>query len=179
MPRSKALPKVRAWREDGRMIPPFRARISLASLALAGALLGLAPPARADAWSALKGRIFVSASEFGSGYSSDAEMIAAIKKQSTTVIKGENAWTLNLAVFLKEPAGANKINIVYYDVSKKRDQVNFSEVDVKPDQKMVELNGIALSSDLGFVKGHKYDVLATRIVGGKEKVYAKATMTLK
>jgi len=35
------------------------------------------------------------------------------------------------------------------------------------------------SSDLGFVKGHKYEVLATRIVGGKEKVYARATMTLK
>jgi hypothetical protein len=44
---------------------------------------------------------------------------------------------------------------------------------------MVELNGIALSSDLGFVKGHKYDVLATRLIGGKEKVYARATMTLK
>jgi len=82
-------------------------------------------------------------------------------------------------VFLKEPAGANKINIVYYDLSHKHEQVNFSEIDVKPDQKMVELNGIALSSDLGFVKGHKYDVLATRLIGGKEKVYAKATMTLK
>jgi hypothetical protein len=63
--------------------------------------------------------------------------------------------------------------------AKPREQVNFSEVAVKPDQKMVELNGIALSTDLGFVKGHKYDVLATRIVGGKEKVYAKTTMTLK
>ena len=147
--------------------------------AVLGALLLVQPEARADALGALKGHIFVSASEFGSGYESDAAMAAAIKKQSTTVIKGDNAWTINLAVFLKEAAGANKINIVYYDLSAKHEQVNFSEVDVKPDQKMVQLNGIALSSDLGFVKGHKYDILATRLIGGKEKVYAKATITLK
>jgi hypothetical protein len=154
-------------------------RAGVVAVVLLVALLALPSPARADAWSALKGHIYVSETEFGSGYPSDAAMIAAIKKQSTTVVKGDNAWTLNLAVFLKEAAGANKINIVYYDLSAKHEQVNFSEIDVKPDQKMVELNGIALSSDLGFVKGHKYDVLATRIVGGKEKVYAKATMTLK
>ena len=151
---------------------------SLPALVLSLGIL-LAPAARADALGALKGHIFVSESEFGSGYESDAAMAAAIKKQSTTAIKGDNAWTINLAVFLKEAAGANKINIVYYDLSHKHEQVNFSEVDVKPDQKMVELNGIALSSDLGFVKGHKYDVLATRLIGGKEKVYAKATITLK
>ena len=150
-------------------------------LAIAVVVVGSLLPrvARADVWSALKGRIFVSDTEFGSGYPSDAAMIAAVKKQSKAVIKGSGGWTINLAVFLKEAAGADKINIVYYDVSAKREQVNFSEVAVKADQKMVELNGIALSSDLGFVKGHKYDVLATRIVGGKEKVYAKATMTLK
>jgi hypothetical protein len=161
------------------MTRPTLARLSsVFALALLVAVLQ-APAARADAWSALKGRIFVSATEFGSGYDTDAAMIAAIKKQSATVISGDNAWTINLAVFLKEAAGANKINIVYYDLSHKREQVNFSEVDVKPDQKMVQLNGIALSSDLGFVKGHKYDILATRLIGGKEKVYAKATITLK
>ena len=103
-----------------------------------------------------------------------------MKKQSRPTLKGGDAWTLNMMVFLKEPPGADKINIVYYDVSaKKREQVNFSEVAVKPDQKIVQVNGVAISKDLGFVKGHKYDVLATRIIGGKEKVYAKASVTLK
>ncbi|HSZ82385.1 MAG TPA: hypothetical protein VLA14_08890, partial [Polyangia bacterium] len=144
-------------------------------------LAGLVAPraARADVWSAFKGRIFVSQTAFGGGYPTDAAMIAAIKKQSTATVKGEGGWDINLAVFLKEAAGADKINIVYYDVSAKREQVNFSEVAVTPDQKMVELNGIALSTDLGFVKGHTYEVLATRLIGGKEKVYAKTTMTLK
>jgi hypothetical protein len=148
-------------------------------LGLLAALLLLPRVAAADAWGALKGRIFVSDTEFGSGFASDAEMISAIKKQSKTVIKGDGTWTFHLVVFLKEPAGADKINIVYYDVTKKREQVNFSEVDVKPDQKMVQLNGITVSRDLGFEKGHKYDVLATRLIGGKEKVYAKAQLTLK
>jgi hypothetical protein len=161
------------------MTPPSRASFWLTALTVVGALVASAPPARADVWSAFKGKIFVSDTEFGTGYPTDAAMISAIKKQSTAVIKGQGAWTINLAVFLKEAAGANKINIVYYDLSAKHEQVNFSEIDVKPDQKMVELNGIALSTDLGFVKGHKYDVLATRLIGGKEKVYAKATMTLK
>jgi hypothetical protein len=144
------------------------------------ALLALTSAAHADAWSALKGRIFVSDTEFGSGYDTDAAMISGIKKQSKDAIAGEGgAWTFHLMVFLKEAAGADKINVVYYDVTKKREQVNFSEVDVKPDQKMAQLNGITVSKDLGFVQGHKYEILATRIVGGKEKVYAKTTLTLK
>jgi hypothetical protein len=144
--------------------------------------LSVAAPrvASADVWSALKGHIFVSDAEFGSGYQTDAAMISAIKKQSKPAVKGEGgAWTIHLSVFLKEAAGANKINIVYYDVTKKREQINFSEIDVQPDQKMMQLNGIALSKDLGFVAGHKYEILATRLIGGKEKVYAKTNVTLK
>ena len=127
------------------------------------------------------GKIIVSDAEFGTGYGSDAEMMKAVKKQAKTTIKGDGpSWTLNLMVFLKEAPGATTINIVYYDVSvKPRDQVNFSEVKVQPTQKIVQVNGVSISKDLGFVKGHKYDVLATRIIGGKEKVYAKGTITLK
>jgi hypothetical protein len=159
----------------------FRSVLRVAIGAGVVAALFVASPARADVWSANKGKVFVSDTEFGSGYPTDAAMSAAIKKQSKTSLKGEGgAWTMHLMVFLKEAAGAAKINIVYYDVSgKKREQVNFSEIDVKPDQKIVQLNGISLSKDLGFVAGHKYDVLATRLIGGKEKIYAKTTVTLK
>ena len=100
--------------------------------------------------------------------------------QTTDKASIAGAWTLNFMVFLKEAPGAATVNIVYYDVSAKpREQVNYSEVGVKPDQKIIQLNGVAISKDLGFVKGHKYDVLATRLIGGKEKVYAKTTITLK
>ena len=132
------------------------------------------------AWRANKGRIFVSDTEFGQGYASDGAMISAMKKQSRSAIKGDGAWTLNFMVFLKEAPGATTVNIVYYDITARpREQVNYSEVGVKPDQKIIQLNGVAVSKDLGFIKGHKYDVLATRIIGGKEKIYAKTTLTLK
>jgi hypothetical protein len=125
------------------------------------------------------GRIVVSDAEFGS-FASEKEMNAALKKQGKTTFKGAGSWTLNMMIFLGAGSGGNKINVVYYDVSKHPpDQVNFTEVSVKPDQKIVQLNGQAISSDMGFVKGHKYEVRATRVVGGKEKVYAKTTITLK
>jgi hypothetical protein len=168
-------------------LPSRWSGVAAASLTLALLFAWAAPaPAVADgdsgAWRANKGKIFVSDTEFGQGYASDGAMVSAMKKQSRAAIpsKGDGAWTLNFMVFLKEAPGANTVNIVYYDISAKpREQVNYSEVGVKPDQKIIQLNGVAVSKDLGFVKGHKYDVLATRIIGGKEKVYAKTTVSLK
>ena len=158
------------------MTRPRQTLILFAAVA-ALALCALAPRA---AHAQAKGRIYVSDVEFGA-YSSEKEMAQAIKKQAKTTIKDEGGtWPLNLMVFLNAAPGADTINIVYYDVSvKPRDQVNFSEVKVQPTQKIVQVNGVSISKDLGFVKGHKYDVLATRIIGGKEKVYAKGTITLK
>jgi hypothetical protein len=172
------------WLSPSAWSPARAPRVVAASLALALLAAWVAPTAaRADsdsgAWRANKGRIFVSDTEFGQGYASDGAMVSAMKKQSKSAIKGDGAWTLNFMVFLKEAPGATTITIVYYDLSAKREQVNFSEVGVKPDQKIIQLNGVAISKDLGFVKGHKYDVLATRVIGGKEKVYAKTTLTLK
>src|SRR5262249_26107249 len=143
--RRRGLPWPSARRTMAPMTRPLSARFArFGALALVAALVAILVPrgAAADAWRALKRRIFIRDSEFGSGYGSDAEMISAIKKQSKSAIKGDGTWTFHMTVFLKEAAGADKINIVYYDVSKKREQVNFSEVDVKPDQKMVQLNGI-------------------------------------
>jgi hypothetical protein len=163
------------------VLAPFRGSAAVMLVAVAG-LLSARPAAAEEsgAWRTNKGKIFVSDAEFGQGYASDGAMISAMRKQSKSAIKGDGgAWTLNLMVFLKEAPAAGTVNIVYYDVTGKRDQVNYSEVSVKPDQKIIQLNGIAISKDLGFVKGHKYEVLATRLIGGKEKVYAKTTLTLK
>lgn len=172
-------PRACAGRSPGRIC-------TLSALAVAIVVaLGLvfaAGPAWADGWGTMKGKVVVSDTQFGTGFASDSDMLKAVRKQGKSTIKsGENhAWTMNLMVFLKEPAGATSINIVYYDISvKPRDQVNFSEVQVQSTQKILQVNGVSVSKDLGFVKGHTYDVLATRLIGGKEKVYAKGTVTLK
>jgi len=156
-----------------------RSRHSLGGLGFLAATMVFSSALLAPRAAHAGGRIVVSDAEFGS-YGSEKEMSAALKKQGKTSFKGDGAWTLNLMIFLGAGAGADKINIVYYDVSKKpADQVNFTEVGVKPDQKIVQLNGQAVSKDMGFVKGHKYEIRATRVIGGKEKVYAKTTITLK
>jgi hypothetical protein len=144
--------------------------VLMAAFALAGASARFAHAA---------GRIVVSDTEFGT-FASEKQMNGALKKQGKTSFSGGEAWTLNMMVFLGAPAGGDKINIVYYDVSKRPpEQVNFNEIGVKPDQRIVQVNGIAISKDMGFVKGHKYEVRATRLIGGKEKVYAKTTITLR
>ena len=161
------------------MTRPRETRFLFAAVAVAASLwaLGVFTPRAAHAQA--KGRIYVSDVELGA-YSSDKEMAQAIKKQAKTTIKEEGGtWPLNLMVFLNAAPGADKINIVYYDLSKKNEQVDFAEVGVKPDQKIILLNGQAVSKEKGFVKGHKYDIRATRLIGGKEKVFAKATITLK
>ena len=129
----------------------------------------------------LAGKIVVSDAAFSSGFGSDAEMAKAVRKQAKPAIDGDGgSWTFNLMVFLKEAPGADKINIVYYDMSvRPPDQVNFSEVQLKPTQRIIPINGVAVSKDLGFVKGHSYEVRATRLIGGKEKVYARGKVKLK
>jgi hypothetical protein len=153
-----------------------RQTLILTTAILALAVAALAPRA---AHAQGKGKIYVSDVEYGS-YASEKELAGALKRQSKTAIKGDGGnWQLNLMVFLNAAPGANAINIVYYDVSKKNEQVDFAEIPVKPDQKIILLNGQAVSKEKGFVKGHKYDIRATRLIGGKEKVYARTTITLK
>jgi hypothetical protein len=157
---------------------PHVRRRSVLGLGLGALVLALATLGPRAAHAEPKGRIIVSDTEFAPP-ASEKEMNQAIKKQGKTTFKGDGTWSVNFMVFLNAAPGANQINLVYYDLSKKREQVSFSEVGVKPDQKIVLLNGQTLSKEMGFVKGHTYDVRATRLIGGKEKVYAKATITLK
>jgi hypothetical protein len=157
---------------------PAAAAAAATCLSLIVSLLAPAV-AWASAWASMKGKVIISDQEFSTGYGSDAELLKAVKKQAKTTLKGEGAWTMNLMVFLKEAAGADTINIVYYDVTKKREQVNFSEIKVQPSQKIVQVNGVAVTKDTGFVKGHRYEVLATRLINNKEKIYAKGIVTLK
>jgi hypothetical protein len=176
---------VRARRQQPRGVSLAARRFGAGLSAAVGASLLAAlasfPSPAVAAPGGLKGKVVISDHEFGMGFNSDAALLAAVRKQGKSTLKSDNgAWTLNLMVFLKEPAGAASLNIVYYDVSvKPRDQVNFSEVQVQPTQIIVQINGVAISKDLGFVKGHKYEVLATRLIHGKEKVYARGAVTLK
>ena len=111
---------------------------------------------------------------------SEKELNTALKKQGKTTFKGDGAWNLNMMVFLGSGSRRrqNQHRLLRHG-EEAAEQVNFNEIGVEPDQKIVQLNGISISKDMGFVKGHKYEVRATRLIGGKEKVYAKTTITLR
>ena len=100
--------------------PSHRLILSAAIAALA--LCALAPRA---AHAQAKGRIYVSDVEYTTP-GSDKEMATVLKRQSKTTIKEEGGtWPLNFMIFLNAAPGADKINIVYYDMSKKHEQVDF------------------------------------------------------
>ena len=109
--------------------------LSILSTVIAALALAALVPREARAQQ--KGKIYVSDVEYGTP-GSEKELAGALKRQSKTVIAGqEGTWQLNLMVFLNAAPGANSINIVYYDLSKKNEQVDFAEVPVKPDQKII------------------------------------------
>lgn len=151
-------------------------------IGLSVAVSAIAVPVAASAGGSmgqLKGTIIVSDAQIPASFDSDQELVTAMKKAKRTAIKGsDGSWTLHLMAFLKKAAGASKVNLVYYDVTKKREQVHFTEIDVQANQSTIQLNDQAVTKELGFVAGHKYQVLITRLVGGKEDVYAKAVVTL-
>jgi hypothetical protein len=89
----------------------------LGRLFLVGSLAAATFVAR-PALAGFGGKIFVSDVEYGS-FASEKDMAGAIKRQSKTAIKGDGTWALNFMVFLNAAPGADKINIVYYEVGKK------------------------------------------------------------
>ena len=93
-------------------------------------------------------------------------------------------WKVYFVAYLKKAAGDSKINVVFYDASEKvkpgqeRDPVHFAEIGTKPDAKVL-MSEVELRPDQGFKEGGKYQVLITRLINGKEEVYAPTQLELK
>lgn len=161
-------------------------RTAVPAFILLAAAAVVSAPSRAVAddtgvWKGLRGKIIVSDEALPTSAASDGAFIAALKKAHKMVIPGGGSWTLNFTIFLSKPAGVTEINIVFYDMAnpKKPEQVNYASIAVQRDQKTVAVSGVTVSKELGLVPGHKYELRAARLVGDKEEVYAKATVTLK
>ncbi len=94
------------------------------------------------------------------------------------------SWKVYFVAYLKKAAGDSKVNVVFYDANEKakpgqeRDPVHFAEIGTKPDAKVL-MSEVELRPDLGFKEGGKYQVLITRLINGKEEVYARTQLELK
>jgi hypothetical protein len=102
------------------------------------------------------------------------------KAQKTSLKRDGGSWHMHAVAYLKKAAGAPEVNFVFYDVTTagKREQVNAFPVGTQPTAKVL-MTEMEVSTEQGFQPGHRYEVLVTRIVGGKEDVYARSTVELK
>jgi hypothetical protein len=103
----------------------------------------------------------------------------AKKKQIQSLSKTNEQWTLYFLAFLKKAAGSKQVQLVFYDTAEKaHEPTNAFPIQTQPSAKILA-SSVTFTGDQGFKAGHKYNVLVTRLVGGKEDVYARTTLTLK
>ncbi len=101
------------------------------------------------------------------------------KAQVVDLAKKGDVWHVYFVAYLKKAAGAEEVNLVFYELAKgKREQVNVFPINTKPDAQIIA-SDVTFGPENGFKPGAKYDVLVTRLVGGKEDVYARTKLQLK
>ncbi|MBP6608805.1 MAG: hypothetical protein KA258_04415 [Deltaproteobacteria bacterium] len=110
-----------------------------------------------------------------------------LKTEATKVLtkkpEHEN-WKIFFIAYLKKAAGDSKVNVVFYDAGQSlkpgqpREPLHFAEIGTKPDTKVL-MSDLELRPDQGFKEGGKYQVLITRLINGKEEVFARTLVDLK
>jgi len=105
---------------------------------------------------------------------------ADAKKKAVKELRAQNEqWTLYFVAFLKKAAGSTEVNLVLYDKSdKSKEPTNAFPITTQANAKVLVSN-VTFGADQGFKPGHTYEVRVTRLVCGKEDVYARTTLTLK
>jgi len=102
------------------------------------------------------------------------------KSQKAAIVKQGASWKIYFIAYLKKAAGATELNIVFRDVTggKKDESPNAYPVGTQPSAKIIK-SDVELTEEQNFKAGHKYDVRITRLVNGKEDVYASTHVELK
>jgi len=128
------------------------------------------------AWAAAPGTVVITQEPVTPGDNFEKDL----KKAAKTSLKNEGGkWHVYFVAFLKRAPGSPQLNIVFYDPSAKtKDPVNAYPFEAKADAKVV-MSDVEISTDGGFKKGKKYEVRVTRLVKGREEVFAKTTLVLK
>jgi len=129
----------------------------------------------------LTGQIICSDQPLPDPSGSWAEYTKSLKKlHKSTFTKDENGnWTVHFLAFMKGAAGGDKLNIVFYDITKgKPDQVHYIEFNVTATQKTLK-SVFKLNADDPVKAGNKYDVRLTKVVNAKEVILARTTLTFK
>jgi|SRR5579871_258641 len=98
------------------------------------------------------------------------------KARKTALAKTGPSWHVYFVAYLSKPAGATELNIVFYPAGKKGEPTAFP-IGTQESAKIV-MSDLEISPENGITPG-KYNVRITRLIGGKEVIYARADLELK
>jgi len=177
----------------------MRRRGSLwACVALAVTLVGSGAfgpaPARADetSWRQFRGRVVVSDYMIApaASFPSPEVMVAALRRLERATIEAAAAgfWRMHLYAFLDRVPDGDGLRLLAIDVTDAREprEVRAFDIATVQGEKELPLGDFVLSEDMGFVKGHRYEIAVARgrddsatSDKGKADVYAKGVITLR
>jgi hypothetical protein len=157
------------------MISPRRARTLL--LYALPAALAYAAPARADN---LTGQIVLLKEALPPNFASDKDLASQLKKARVmSPDKEGESWQLRFVAFFKKPVDSDKVKVVFYSLAgKKPEYVTDYDVNLTSGQKSLQTE-LKLTESDGLKSGKKYSLRVTRLINGKEEIYAQTTVTLK
>ncbi len=129
------------------------------------------------------GTITVTDKKLDSSQVSNAAVLKAEQRCTLAKEKSADDWELNLVAHLSRAIGAEQVNIVFYDQASGKpetpgNEVNSFAIKTKKDTKIV-IATLEINPDGGFKVGGKYSLVITRLVNGREEVYARTTLQLK
>lgn len=113
-------------------------------------------------------------------YQSDLKTEA---RSSLTKNPDTEAWKVHFIAYLKKSSGSPDVNIVFYDQTppkpgQPREPVQAYPIKTTKDASIL-ISEVSLKEEEGFKIGGKYQVLITRLINGKEEVYARTSLELK
>jgi len=158
--------------------------VSLAAAeGLAGPTATAASPATGCPGGGAVGTITITEKMIEPSQASVAAELKAAQRCSLSKQAEDDGWRINLVAHLNRPPGAEEVNIVFYDQAppkpgQPREAVQAYPIRTKRDAKVM-LATLEIKPEDGFKLGSKYSVLITRLINGREDVYARTTLELK
>lgn len=136
------------------------------------------------------GTIYITDHKVSPGSSTFVKELKAENKSALLRDPDSESWKVYFVANLTKAAGAEDVHIVFYDLKDKTldkgkkpqpaqdvEPVQAYPIHTKPTARVL-MSEVDLKPEEGFKSGGKYQVLITRIVNGKEDVYARTTLEL-
>jgi hypothetical protein len=103
----------------------------------------------------------------------------AKKASKGSLPKAAEGWHIYFVAWLNKAPGAKDLNLVFYSIpTKKGEEPNAFPVTAQSENAKIVMADLTVSPEVGLKPG-KYNVRVTRLVGGKEQVFAKTNLELK